>query len=240
MTKPILLLLPGLLCDATVWEMQLRDLAAQADCRVANYGSLDSLTAMARHVLAMAPGVDFSLAGHSMGGRVALEVVRLAPRRVRRLALLDTGYQPLAAGAPGEQERAGRMALLERARSAGMRAMGRVWARGMVHPQLLDTPVFEAILDMIARSTPAIFEAQINALLNRPDASGLLPSIAVPTLVACGRDDQWSPLSRHEEMAAAIPGAQLDIIEQSGHMATMEQPAAVSRALAAWMSSSVS
>ena len=106
MSKPTLLLLPGLLCDATVWEMQARDLALQADCRVANYGSLDSLTAMARHVLAMAPGEDFALAGHSMGGRVALEVVRLAPHRVCRLALLDTGYQPLAAGAAGEQERA--------------------------------------------------------------------------------------------------------------------------------------
>lgn len=170
-----------------------------------------------------------------MGGRVALEVVRQAPERVERLALLDTGFQSLAEGEAGEKERAGRYQLLELARTEGMRAMGQQWARGMVHPKHLDTPVFEAILQMITRNTPDMFESQIQALLTRPDAASLLPQIRCPTLLLCGRDDQWSPLARHEVMQRAIADSCLKVIEMSGHMTTMEQPQAVSRALATWL-----
>jgi pimeloyl-ACP methyl ester carboxylesterase len=235
MRRANLLLLPGLLCDSTVWRDQIRGLGSHADCHVPDYGSRDSLTAMAHHVLASAPGGSFALAGHSMGGRVALEVVRLAPHRVERIALLDTGYQRLPTGAAGEQEKAGRMALLEQARAAGMRVMGQAWARGMVHATRLGTPVFDEILDMIERRTPAIFAAQIEALLHRPDATSVLKGLAGPTLVACGRDDQWSPLARHRQMAALIPGARLAVIEDSGHMTTMEQPEAVTRLLLQWL-----
>ena len=235
MFKPTLLLLPGLLCDAAVWKDQVQALQGRVDCHLPDYGSCDGIAAMAERVLASAPAQRFSLAGHSMGGRVALEVLRLAPQRVERLALLDTGYQALADGDTGEREKAGRMALLERARTDGMRAMGRDWARGMVHASRLGSALFEDILDMIERRTPAIFEAQIHALLHRPDATALLGQIAVPTLVICGRDDQWSPLARHEQMVALIPGAQLKIVEDSGHMTTMEQPEAVSDALAEWL-----
>jgi pimeloyl-ACP methyl ester carboxylesterase len=235
MTRPVLLLLPGLLCDAANWSAQCADLADVADCRVPDYGALDRIEAMADHVLSTAPSGRFSIAGHSMGGRVALEVVRRAPERVERLALLDTGYQPLPAGEAAEAERAGRYALLARARAEGMRAMGRQWARGMVHPERLDTPLFEAILDMIERRSPDVFEAQIHALLNRPDATGLLAQIRCPTLLLCGRDDLWSPLARHEQMLALMPGARLEVIEQSGHMTTMERPQAVTGALADWL-----
>ena len=161
MPKPTLLLLPGLLCDATVWKDQVHALADQVDCHVPDYGSRDSITGMAGQVLANAPAERFLLAGHSTGGRVALELLRRAPHRVRRLALLDTGYQALASGAAGEREKAGRVALLERARAEGMRAMGRDWARGMVHPARLGTPVFEHILDMIKGRKP---EAVSNVL----------------------------------------------------------------------------
>lgn len=235
MTKPVLLLLPGLLCDQANWAAQCTHLAEVADCRVPVYRTLDSIEAMAEQVLTMAPPGRFALAGHSMGGRVALEVVRRAPERVDRLALLDTGFQGLAAGDAGEKERAGRYQLLARARTEGMRAMGQQWARGMVHPARIDTPVFEAILDMIARNTPTMFEAQIQALLARPDATSLLPRISCPTLLLCGRDDLWSPLARHEEMQRAMAGARLEVIEMSGHMTTMEQPHAVSLALQDWL-----
>ncbi|MDB5742087.1 MAG: alpha/beta hydrolase fold [Polaromonas sp.] len=235
MTKPVLLLLPGLLCDEANWAAQCADLAGMADCRVPAYPTLDSIEAMAEHVLATAPPGGFAMAGHSMGGRVALEVLRRAPERIERLALLDTGFQALAAGEAGEKERAGRHQLLALAQSEGMRAMGTQWACGMVHPSRLGTPVFEAILDMIARHTPAMFAAQIQALLARPDASALLPQIRCPTLLLCGRDDLWSPLVRHESMQRAIPGARLEVIELSGHMTTMEQPRAVSQALAQWL-----
>ncbi|MEO8122296.1 MAG: alpha/beta fold hydrolase, partial [Rhodoferax sp.] len=93
--KPTLMLLSGLMCDAAVWAPQCAALQAQAQCVVPDYGLRDSLAAMAQQVLAEAPTERFSLAGHSMGGRVALEVLRLAPQRVERLALLDTGTQPL-------------------------------------------------------------------------------------------------------------------------------------------------
>ena len=231
--QPTLMLLPGLVCDAAVWAPQVAALPAQ--CVVPAWGLRDSLTAMAEQVLAEAPTERFQMAGHSMGGRVALEVMRLAPQRVERLALLDTGTHPLPAGEAGEKERAGRMALLKIAQEQGMRAMGRQWARPMVHPSQQGTPLFEAILDMIERSSPEQFAAQINALLNRPDAAALLSTIVCPTLVLCGRDDAWSPPAQHEAMQAAIPNASLSIIEHCGHMCTMEQPQAVTEALAAWL-----
>ena len=105
----------------------------------------------------------------------------------------------------------------------------------MVRPERIGEPVFETILQMIARNTPDMFESQILALLARPDATALLPLIRCPVLLLCGRDDVWSPLARHEEMHSAIAGSRLDVIEMSGHMTTMEQPNAVSLALAAWL-----
>lgn len=235
MTKQrIVALLPGLLCDRAVWAAQQEALAA-ARIMLPSYGTLASITAMAEHVLAQVPAGPFALAGHSMGGRVALEVLRLAPQRVERLALLDTGIDPLAQGPAGQAERQRRMALLALAQAQGMRAMGREWAHGMVHPSRLGTPLFEAILDMIERQTPQVFEAQVRALLARPDARELLPRIACPTLLLCGRQDTWSPLDRHERMQALLPGARLVVVEDSGHMTTMEQPAAVSAALRDWL-----
>jgi pimeloyl-ACP methyl ester carboxylesterase len=228
-----LMLLPGLMCDAAVWARQMAALPAR--CVVPAWGLRGSLSDMALQVLQEAPGERFALAGHSMGGRVALEVMRLAPERVERLALLDTGIHALAAGEAGAKERAGRMALLALARSRGMRALGEQWARGMVHPDQLDTPVFESILAMLERSSPDQFAAQIQALLNRPDAAPLLPNIQCPTLVLCGADDAWSPPAQHRAMQAAIGGATLCLIEHCGHMSTLERPAEVSAAMAEWL-----
>jgi len=237
MTAAALVLIPGLLCDEFVWSEQRRELSAHADVWVADHGALDSLTDMALAVLRDAPAGRFALAGHSMGGRVALEVMRLAPDRVERLALIDTGWLPRPHGAQGEEERASRLALLDIARQSGMRAMGRQWARGMVHPAAVDTPVFTTIVDMIERKTPEVFAAQIRALLARPDASAQLLAIDCPTLLMCGRQDPWSPLSQHLQMAAIIRGARLRIIEDSGHMSTLEQPEAVTAALIEWLRS---
>ncbi|MBN9410706.1 MAG: alpha/beta hydrolase [Burkholderiales bacterium] len=231
-----LLLIPGLLCDDVVWQPQIAALAGIADCTVARNGATDSITRMAEQALALMPPGPFAVAGHSMGGRVALEIVRLAPERVSRLALLDTGYQAIAPGLPGQGERNGRMQLLEVARTQGMRAMGERWARGMVHPDVVGTPLFEAVLDMLERATPDLFEAQIHALLGRPDATPLLPHIRVPTLVLCGREDGWSPLARHETMRDLIGDvARLAVVEHCGHMSTMEQPGVVSGWMARWL-----
>ena len=230
-----LLLLPGLMCDAAAWAPQVQALSTLATCVVPDYGLCDSLTAMAEQVLAAAPTPTFAVAGHSMGGRIALEMLRLAPERVERLALLDTGIHPLAPGEAGAKERAGRMALLALARAQGMRVMGAQWARGMVHPSVPGTPLFDAVLDMLERSSPDQFAAQINALLTRPDAADVLPQIACPTLVLCGREDIWSPPEQHQAIAAAIAGATLCVIERCGHMATVERPDEVNAALVAWL-----
>jgi pimeloyl-ACP methyl ester carboxylesterase len=206
-----------------------------AACSVADYGSLDSLGAMADVVLARTDG-DFAVVGHSMGGRVALEVYRRAPERIRGLALLDTGYEARPRDETGERERAGRMRLVELARREGMRAMGREWLRPMVHPDRVDdATLVDAILDMIERKTVDVFEAQQRALLARPDATALLGAIACATVILCGREDAWSPPSRHEEMAQRIRGSELAIVERCGHMSPMEQPDEVSTALRTWL-----
>jgi pimeloyl-ACP methyl ester carboxylesterase len=230
-----LVLLPGLVCDASVWAHARDALAARAGIHVAHYGTLDSLGAMAEKVLAEVEG-PFALAGHSMGGRIALEMFRRAPERIRALALMDTGVQPLAAGEPGERETRGRHELLDIARTQGMAAMAARWVQGMVWaPRLHERTLIDGIVDMFARSSADVFAAQIAALLARPDASGLLAQIRCPTLILCGAEDGWAPASRHVEMAAKIAGARLELVPDCGHMCTLERPAAVTGAMSTWL-----
>lgn len=235
-----LVLLPGLMCDAAVWAPQIEALAPRRACHVPDWGERNSLGAMAEHVLASAPAERFALVGHSMGGRVAFEVMRRAPQRVERLALLDTACHPLAPGEAGAAERRQRLGLLEIARREGMRTMAREWALGMVHPARHGTLLFEAVLDMLERSNPRVFAAQIEALLARPDATALLDTIRCPTLLLCGREDAWSPPARHAFMHERIAGSRLVVVEQCGHMCTLEQPGAVNAALADWLDMPVS
>jgi len=231
---PGFLFLPGLLCDDTVWAGQVNQCPLER-CHVADYGDADSIETMAQRALEKAPQ-RFVLVGHSMGGRVALEIYRRAPERVSHLILMDTGFRARSPGEQGQREEQGRMALLEKAYAQGMRAMGETWTPGMIAPQRLnDHDLVNAILDMIERKTPAQFEAQIKALLNRPEAAPLLEHIRCPTLLLCGRLDSWSPLARHEEMAALIPESELVVIEDAGHMAPMEQPEQVASAMYRWL-----
>jgi pimeloyl-ACP methyl ester carboxylesterase len=200
----------------------------------------DSLSHMAVQLLSQAPA-RFALAGHSMGARVALEVLRTAPERVSRVALLDTGYRARAAGEAGEEETRKRLALLNLARSEGVRAMATAWVRGMVHPQRLsDDDLVGRILTMFERKSAGIFEQQIHALLHRPDAADVLRAITVPTLVLCGRQDSWAPVSQHEDMHARVRGATLTVVDDAGHMAPMERPEAVAQALLHWLAQDAS
>jgi len=224
-------LLPGLLCDETIWSGQRDALGEFADVVIPDFRYVNSIPAMAQLVLDAAPE-RFSMAGHSMGGRVALEVVRMAPDRVERLALLDTGVHPRAAG-----EESKRGELVDLARSQGMAAMAARWLPPMLHPAMLHPDhagLLEVLTQMVMRSTPETFANQQRALLDRPDARAVLPLIQCPALVLCGRQDTWSPVSQHEEIAAAIPQAKLVIVDDCGHMSPVEQPAVVSNALREW------
>jgi pimeloyl-ACP methyl ester carboxylesterase len=235
---PALLLLPGLACDAAVWKHQARRLSEVTTVDIVDYGGSDSLEAMARATIERAPE-RFAIAGHSMGGRVAFEIVRRVPERVAGIAVLDTAYRPFVPGADGEREKAERLRLVELARSQGMRAMARDWVQNMVHPsRLADKPFIESIVEMFGRKSPDIFAAQIKALLNRPDATGVLVSIDCPSLVLCGREDAWAQLRGHREIAALIPHSKLIVIENCGHMAPIERPEEVSAALSEWLENS--
>lgn len=221
-------LLPGLLCDRTVWADQSAALGKIADVAIPDFRGLNSITAMAKLVLDAAPD-RFALAGHSMGARVALETFRMAPEKIERIALLDTGVHPRGAT---EEEKRG--ALVEIARTQGMEALAARWLPPMLHPD--HAPLLAPLTEMVKRYTPEQFAGQQRALLDRPEARAVLPLIKCPTLILCGREDAWSPVSQHEEIAAAIPQSKLVIVEHSGHMSPVEQPQAVSRALLEWIS----
>ncbi len=235
MSKPELAFLPGLLCDQEVWQCQMDALSDVAACTCADWGSLDSIVAMAESFLATAPE-RFALAGHSMGGRVAFQVYRMAPQRVTRIALLNTGADARPAGAAGDEEERKRMVLVNVAKTEGMRAMAKLWLPPMVKPgQMADAAFVNAVSAMVERKTPEIFEAQVRALLGRPDANPVLKQILCPALLLSGREDGFSPPARHADMAAVIPGSKLAIIPDSGHMSPMEQPEAVAQALREWL-----
>jgi pimeloyl-ACP methyl ester carboxylesterase len=236
MTQPALILVPGLMCDHTSWAPILPAVSAQAVCQVVSHGDADSLVQMAQQILAMAPA-QFDLAGHSMGGRVALEVVRLAPERVRRLALLGTGFKPKEAGAAGEKEAQGRQALLELAQTQGVRAMALAWVQNMVAPaRLQDGALIEAIVQMFERKSADIFQRQIKALLTRPDATEVLRQVRVPTLIMAGEFDAWAPPQQHQDIADLIPNPPpMQVVSGAGHMMMMEEPDAVAALFLDWL-----
>ncbi|MFN3474306.1 MAG: alpha/beta fold hydrolase [Blastomonas sp.] len=229
--RETVILVPGLLCDATVWQHQTAALSADYNVQIPDLTRHDSIVGMAAQVLADAPS-RFSIAGHSMGARVALAVWQQAPQRVQRLALLDTGVHPA-----GPDELPKRQAMLDISARQGMTALADAWLPPMVRQGLLDADsgLNAALYAMVERMSPAIHRAQIAALVGRPDASELLPLIRCPVLVGVGALDRWSPPEQHVEIAAAIPHARYVVFAGSGHMAPMEAPEAVSEALLEWM-----
>ena len=236
MTQPTLILVPGLMCDHSSWGPVAPTLSAHMPCQVVSHGDADSLVAMAQQILATAPP-QFHIAGHSMGGRVALEVMRLAPERVLRLALLGTGYQAKEAGAAGETEVQKRQALLDIAQQQGVRAMAQTWVQNMVAPsRLSDAVLIENIVQMFERKSEDIFKRQIKALLERLDASGVLTQVQVPTLVMAGEFDGWASPQQHQEIADLLPARpRVDVVAGAGHMMMMEQPEAVTASFLKWL-----
>jgi pimeloyl-ACP methyl ester carboxylesterase len=227
-----LVLLPGLLLDAELWRHQIADLADLATAMVGDLTRHDSIAAMATAMLAEMPD-SFSLAGLSMGGYVAQEIMRQAPHRVLRLALLDT-----SARADSDEQRARRRGLIELAGKGHFKGVTPRLLPQLLHPvHLADPALTEPVMAMAERVGPEAFLRQQTAIMGRRDGREDLARIACPTLVLCGRQDLLTPPELHEEMAAAIPGAHLVIIEDCGHLSALEQPEQVSAALRMWLDS---
>jgi pimeloyl-ACP methyl ester carboxylesterase len=225
-----LFLLPGLLCDAALWRAQSEGLADVADIAVADFTTQDSMAAMAASVLDAAPA-RFALAGLSMGGYVAHEVMRRAPERVVRLALLDT-----SARADTEEQRARRRGLIELAHKGEFKGITPRLLPLFLHPDRLDDAELVAeVTAMAQRVGKDAFLRQQAAILGRPDSRPRLTKYRCPTLVLCGRQDALTPLEVSEETVAAIPGAELVVVEDCGHLATFERPAEVTAALRRWL-----
>lgn len=228
--KTPLVLMPGLLCNDALWRHQIDTLADVAEVTVADMSRDESLKGMAERMLAAAPE-RFALAGLSMGGYAAFEVMRLAPQRVERLALLDTSAR--ADTEERRDERLKAMNLVERGNFQGMTRKLLPW---FVHEDRVDD---ERLMSIIKKSAQDVgneaFIRQQTAIMGRPDSRADLARIACPTLVLGGRQDRMTPPALHDEMAAEIPGARLVVVEDCGHLAPLEQPHAVSAVLRYWL-----
>ena len=225
-----LLLLPGALCDAALFRHQIAGLSDIADVRVGDLTRDDSVAAMAQRVLAAAPA-RFALAGLSLGGYVALEIMRRAPARVGRLALLGITADP-------EQD-AGKVAGGNHARGGASGALGSVGPMTslLVHPMRLGdrrlTVILNAMAERIGRKA---FQRQQNASLHRADSHGDLAAIHCPTLLLSGRQDPIAPPAAVAAMAKEIAGSRTIVIEACGHLSPLERPEAVTKALREWLS----
>lgn len=225
-----LVLLPGLLCDAALWQFQTPSLSGSHPIIIPRLDGHAALPALARQVLAEAPE-RFALAGLSMGGYVAMEIMRQAPERVSRLALLDTSARP---DTPEQRER--RFGLIRLSQTGKFKGVTPRLLPMLIHPdKLADIAVTETILAMAARIGQTGFERQQTAILGRIDSRPSLPAIRCPTLVVAGADDQLTPPEIAHETAGLIPQAETVIIPHCGHLPPLEQPERTTELLKRWL-----
>lgn len=228
MLHPVVMV-PGLRCDAHLYAPVIARLASTIAPHVADISLDDSIAGMASRILTAAPA-RFALAGLSMGGYVALEIMRQAPERVTHLALLDTSAR--ADTEERKQARRDEMKLVEQGKSALVSRMSLPSLVAAVH---LDGPIAEAVHDMAMRVSVETYLRQQTAIMGRIDSRPYLKEITVPTLVGIGSEDKLIPLPMSQEMAEMIPGAELAIFPNAGHVPTLESPEAVAHAMGAWL-----
>jgi pimeloyl-ACP methyl ester carboxylesterase len=224
------MLVPGLLCSARLYAGQIAALWRFGPVMVADHRHDDTMEAIARRILGTAPP-RFALAGLSMGGYIALSIVRLAPERVERLALLDTSARP---DAPQQSERRrGLIALTQGGRFAEIADL--LWPIFVHRDRQGDTELHDIVRTMADETGPEVFVRQQHAIMTRPDARPMLGAIRCPTLVLVGDGDELTPPELSREIAAAVPGARLVTVPNCGHLSTLERPDAVNRALVEWL-----
>jgi pimeloyl-ACP methyl ester carboxylesterase len=232
MPKLTLILLPGQLCDAALWDAQARALADVADIRIADLTLDDTIEAMAERILVDAPS-RFAVCGLSLGGYVAFELLRRAPGQVTHLALMNTSARPDTEDRSEQRERSVRAARIGAFKGVTPRFLPTI-----LHPDHAADPLMaEIVLEMTERVGRVAFERQQNAAILRADCRPLLPLIACPTLVVGGAEDRVAPPALQLEIAAGIANAQLEILEICGHLAPVEQAETVNRLMRAWLDS---
>jgi pimeloyl-ACP methyl ester carboxylesterase len=225
-----LILLPGLLCDAALWRHQLAHLTDIATISVADLTQDNSMTAMAERVLESAPS-RFALAGLSMGGYVAQEIMRLAPERVERLALVDTN-----ARADNEAQVKARRDLIYLTEIGTFKGVTPRLLPNLIHPIRMEDPdVAGVVMDMAERVGQDAFRRQQEAILNRKDGREELVSIRIPTLILAGRQDLLCPPKVQEEMRDKITGSRLVLVEDCGHLVSLERPYAATALFRYWL-----
>ena len=224
-----LLFLPGLVTDARLFQFQIEDLSDMAQSSVGDLTVADTMSELAAEVLLHAPP-KFALAGLSMGGYVALEIMRQAPDRVQGLALLDTSARD-----DTPETKVNRQKLIEQAETNFQVVLDDLMPK-LVHPsRMIYNSIVDTIYSMGHRIGKDAFVRQQRAIMSRMDSRPHLAKIACPTLVLCGRQDVITPVDIHEEMTAAIPGSHLEIIEECAHLSAMGQPKLVSEAMRVWL-----
>jgi pimeloyl-ACP methyl ester carboxylesterase len=223
-------LIPGLLLTPQLYAPQLEALWAEAPVLLANHTRADSMAELARGILAQAPP-RFALVGLSMGGYIAFEILRQAPERVARLALLDTAARP-----DTPDIAAGRRTNMQLAQSGRLAEVVDGLIPRLVHPsRVTDAPLLDVIRRMGAQVGVAGYLRQQAAIIARPDSRPMLKDIRCPTLVLVGDADQLTPPERAQEIAAGVRGAELVIVPECGHLSTLERPELVTRALRSWL-----
>ena len=222
------LFLPGLLSDGRVWQ-EVAD-RLNLPLLLADLTRDDTIGGMAARALFDFDG-PISVMGHSMGGRVAIEMARLQPGRVTSLVLANTGHTSMK---PGEEEKRGRLVDLGR---RDMRELAEVWLPPMLAPdRIADLSLVDDLTQMVIKAGPEVHERQIRALLSRPDAGKTLPAITCPVLLMTGAQDGWSPEAQHREMAAMTSDSTVEIINDAGHFLPIEQPDRTAGTIQKWRS----
>jgi len=225
-----ILLVPGLVCSPRIFAPVVPALWRFGPVTVANHIRNENMGAIARKILAQAPP-RFALAGHSMGGYIAFEIMRQAPERVAKLALMNTQARP---DTPKASER--RRGQIARAKAGEFSAILDDLFAGFVHPSRRDDASLRQVVnDMGDDVGPEAFARQLSAIMSRPDSRPSLAWIKCPTLVLSSDEDKTVPNSLSTEMANGIPGAKLVVIPHCGHLTPLEQPQATADALVEWL-----